>query len=165
MATSKFISAARLRELLLYDPSTGLFLWLQDRGTRKVKGLVAGSLNSNGYVEITVDGGRYWCHRLAWLYVHGQMPHEIDHLNGQRNDNRIANLRDVSHQVNIHNAPVQSIKNATGAKGVRRHRAGLFCAEIWSTGVRHHLGTFDTIAAASEAYKAAKSRLHAPAFR
>lgn len=165
MAATDFISADRLRELLAYDADTGLFTWKQDRGGRKFAGVVAGSENPKGYIEITVDGGRYWAHRLAWFYVHGVWPLEIDHANGLRADNRIDNLRDVPHRVNAHNKSLISTRNATGATGVWRHKNGRFGAGIVAGATREHLGYFSTVEEAAAAYQDAKKRLHAPSLR
>ena len=90
MTSEKSLTAERLREVLDYDPDTGVF-------TRKVRtassvkvGDVAGSLNGKGYIRIRVDGRLYFAHRLAWLYVHGEWPvDQVDHINGIKNDNRI----------------------------------------------------------------------------
>jgi hypothetical protein len=91
------LTAERLRERLRYDAETGAF-------TRRVgssnarAGDMAGSVHSTGYVRISIDGGKYTAHHLAWLYVHGVWPSDqIEHINGKRSDNRIANLRERRH--------------------------------------------------------------------
>lgn len=162
MATSKFISAERLRELLAYEPESGLFTWMCNRAGRKFAGTIAGSKNKKGYTEITVDGGRYWAHRLAWLHVHGVMPTgDIDHINGDRSDNRIANLRDVAHIVNAQNRTRTNRSNKSGVLGVWLHqRGGSWGACIQAAGVRHHIGYYPTKEEARAAYLAAKSELH-----
>jgi HNH endonuclease len=93
------LTAERLRERLHYDAETGVF-------TRRVgssnarAGDVAGSVHSTGYVRISIDGGKYTAHCLAWFYVHGVWPSDqIDHINRNRSDNRIANLRERRHRV------------------------------------------------------------------
>ena len=85
----------RLRELLHYDPETGVFTWRVDRGRNKLSGLPAGSLTAKGYLNISIDGKEYYAHALAWMYVHGYLPamRQIDRINGDRLDNRIANFR------------------------------------------------------------------------
>lgn len=86
------LTLERVKELLHYDQETGLFYWNAKRG-RCAKLSVAGSWNSYGYRRIKVDGRGYPAHRLAWLHVHGRWPQgEIDHINGIKHDNRIANL-------------------------------------------------------------------------
>lgn len=99
----QLLTAQRLRERLHYDPESGFFFRRYGRGRRGADGHV-GCLTSDGYRYIGVDYIRYSAHRLAWLYVTGKWPvGYIDHINRHRNDNRIANLRDVSAFVNIHN--------------------------------------------------------------
>ena len=91
----------RLKECLRYDADTGLFHWIVKRKGVK-KGGLAGSKMSHGYIAICIDGRDYTAHRLAWLYVHGSEPSGyIYHINGDRADNRLANLRGVSQMVNM----------------------------------------------------------------
>lgn len=112
----KALTVATAREFLDYDPSTGIFIWLQSRGLARA-GNRAGSLEHRGYIVIGINGNRYGAHRLAWLFVHGQWPNQIDHINGVPSDNRISNLRDVSIQENCRNRRM-SINNTSGHLGV-----------------------------------------------
>ena len=116
------LTRERLRELLEYDPVSGVFIWtVGRRGTAK-KGTIAGRVNSKGYREISIDGRRYKAHRLAWLHEHGYWPkHQIDHINRGRDDNRILNLRDVVQSVNLANTGPQK-NNTSGVKYV--HKSG-----------------------------------------
>jgi hypothetical protein len=98
------LTQERLKELLHYDPETGIFTNLTQRGGHAKKGAVAGTKNSIGYVCIRIDYDQYRAHRLAWLYVYGEFPEKfIDHMNEIRDDNRIINLRLATHQENLHN--------------------------------------------------------------
>jgi hypothetical protein len=107
----------RLKELLNYDPDTGVFTYRQKCGKKRA-GDVAGTINDKGYTVITIDYRIYPAHRLAWLYVHGEWPkQQVDHINRIRNDNRIASLRDVNQSENILNASMLS-NNKSGHKGV-----------------------------------------------
>ncbi|WP_225784263.1 HNH endonuclease signature motif containing protein [Xenophilus sp. Marseille-Q4582] len=167
------LTAARLRELLHYDASTGIFTWMKRplsmfRDLRacaawngRYAGQTAGGI-SNGYVSIGVFDRAHWAHRLAWLYVHDEWPeHEIDHINGIRTDNRMQNLRDVRRVVNQQN--VYSVsrgqKMPMGVFCNKRKRERAYSANIRIQGKTKHLGYFETAEMASQAYIAAK-RLH-----
>src|SRR5262249_27119467 len=150
------LSAERLREVLHYCPETGLFYWLKSRGGAS-SGTDAGTSHKYGYRCITIDGTRYYAHRLAWLYVHGEHPTgEIDHRNGSPSDNRIANLRQCSHGQNMRNAARR--RNRSGFKGVCRWRRK-WKAQITVNGRNIHLGLFSTPQEAADAYVNA-ARLH-----
>jgi hypothetical protein len=84
-----------------YNPDNGCLTWKIDPGTRPMKGRVVSSRQSGGYVTVGYLGRGYKAHRLAWILHYGNWPNgEIDHRNGLRFDNRISNLRDVTHQQN-----------------------------------------------------------------
>lgn len=156
------ITRDRLLELFIYEPLTGEFFYRSGRSGVRNTDKPAGSLNDKGYRILHIDGQDYRAHRLAWLYVHGQMPAaEIDHRNGVRDDNRIDNLRDVSTRRNAENRARAQAYSRTGLLGVRAYRSGRFQAQIQVNGCARHLGTFDTAAEAHEAYLAAK-RIHHP---
>ena len=151
------LTAEKLRELLHYEPETGIF-------TRKVStahnvkvGDVAGSQDRHGYLRIMVQSRRYKAHRLAWLYVYGEWPtDQIDHINRIRADNRIANLREVTNKQNLQNAG-KSSHNTSGHTGVYWYKRD----SKWVAHIRHnhkliHLGYFNTIEEAIAARKAAE---------
>jgi hypothetical protein len=144
-----------------YDPETGLFRWKLLSGKAR-PGAIAGSRHCQGYVAIGYQGHRMLAHRLAWAFVHGEFPrHEIDHINGDRTDNRIANLRDVSRSVNNENLRGARSHNKSGLLGVsRRNWCSTFGAAIRVNGKRYHLGSFPSAEKAHEAYLTAKRRLH-----
>src|ERR1700719_1662744 len=94
----------RLRELLSYDPETGVFRWLVRKRQNVKAGDVAGSFDGCGYCKISIDRRAYKAHRLAWLYMTGEWPPaEIDHINMNRADNRFANLRLATRHQNMAN--------------------------------------------------------------
>ena len=118
---SKSITQERLKELLKYDSETGVFTRAINSGknNRWKKGSVVGCVSKkNGYINVSLLGKRYYAHRLAWLYVHGEFPKfDIDHINHVRDDNRIANLRSVTRQENMRNSSTPS-HNTSGLIGV-----------------------------------------------
>jgi hypothetical protein len=154
------ITAARLRELLHYDPSTGIFRWRVARGGC-VAGEQAGTLHNDGYLWITVDYEQYAAHRLAWLYMTGTLPAEqIDHRDQRRANNSWDNLREATHAQNQHNVSMRE-DNSSGFKGVSYHRqAGKWLAQIRCNGAKIYLGIHPTPEAAAVAYAKAANDLH-----
>lgn len=127
-------------------------------------GSIAGTRTRKGYIRIHFSGKLYAAHRLAWFYVHGDWPRQqIDHINGNRADNRIANLRDVSARVNSQNRKRANANNSNGLLGVSKRSGGRrgFAAQIRNPdGTMNYLGRFDTAEAAHVAYLTAKASLH-----
>lgn len=153
------LTADRLHQLLDYDPTTGVFRWKVDRSWSAVAGALAGVLDhSRGYIKIEIDGVKYAAHRLAWLYVHGAWPLGlIDHANGERNDNRIENLREATRQGNAANSRLYK-NNTSGLKGAhwsKKDRA--WRAQICIHGRTKYLGSFQTREEAHAAYQNAAS--------
>ena len=112
------LTQTRLKQVLRYQPRTGLFYWLVDKGARAKAGNVAGSISkSTGYVAIGIDGTIYLAHRLAVLYMTGKWPDEIDHKNRKRSKNHWLNLRDGTRSQNLRNAGL-SKANKTGFKNI-----------------------------------------------
>jgi len=163
----------RLKELLSYNPLTGVFLWLErvvrlgfertDRSwNSRFAGTVAGCVNkSDGYLQIYVDNTRHAAHRLAFLFEVGSFPKEtVDHINNARADNRWENLRECSVAENNRNAgPLNT--NTSGFKGVFTATNGkTWFAQIGVEGAQRYLGSFPTKEEAAEAYDAAAVCLH-----
>lgn len=159
------LTQERLKEILHYDPETGVFTRAKRTSNCVRVGDEAGGNFLNGvilYRVISVENRIYRGHRLAWLYVYGSWPDGlIDHINGDGTDNRIANLRTCSYGGNQQNRTVQR-NNKSGLLGVCWHKAsGKWHAQIHLKGFRHHLGLFSTKEEAHEAYLTAKAQLHA----
>lgn len=151
------LTAEHLRSILHYSPETGIFTW-KVRTSRSVRvGDVAGCPDGLGYLQISVQSRLYRAHRLAWLHVYGEWPKlDIDHINRNRSDNRIANLRDVSHKQNMQNAGKYS-HNTSGHPGVHWYKQ----RSKWQAHIRHnqkliHLGYFSILEEAIAARKAAE---------
>lgn len=154
------LTQAKLKELLRYEPLTGLFTWLVQKSNRVCVGGVAGVINDRGYIQIKIDGSAYKAHRLAWLYMTGAWPQlEIDHKNGIRNDNKWRNLRDVTRFINHQNQRKAQRHNKTGFLGVTQ-RGKHFPATITVNKKSCSLGTYLTPELAHEAYLKAKRELH-----
>ena len=155
------ITQARLKELLDYNPETGVFVWKVRRGGIANAGSVAGGVDGKGYVRINVDFLTYKAHRLAWFYVTGKWPRDqIDHTNCTKNDNRFSNLREASNSENKRNTP-RYANNTSGTKGdYRIAKTGRWRAIIRVDRVRIHLGVFGTVEEAITAYAEGSARLH-----
>ena len=151
------LTAEYLRSILSYDPETGIFTWKIGSANQVKAGDIAGCPDGDGYLRIKVQSRLYRAHRLAWLYTYGERPKgQIDHINRNRSDNRIANLRDVSHKLNLQNKSKYS-NNASGHSGVVwNKRASKWLARIAHNRKQIHLGYFNTIEEAISARKAAE---------
>jgi len=132
----------KLKEYLDYDPETGNFIWKVHTGWAS-PGKPAGCKTKKGYIQIGISLKSYYAHKLAWLFVHGKYPKgEIDHINGNKADNRITNLRDVTVKENQRNASLRK-DNSSGFVGVCFYKkTGEWCAYIKVDGKRIHLGNF-----------------------
>jgi len=160
MSKERNVTADRVREVLNYDPETGVFTWRTNRrGTAKA-GRVAGTITPKGYRDIWVGGYNYRAHRLAWLCVYGTWPDgHLDHINQDKADNRIANLRIATWSENMQNR--QRYKNnASGFRGVYKTAPGRWTAKITANGKKLYFGPFHSPEEAYAAYCAAAAKLH-----
>lgn len=157
---TRMLTAEYLREILYYNPETGAFTWKIRKGSKALSGSAAGSFGYR-YVHMCVDRGRYYGHRLAWLYMTGSWPEkEVDHINGNGFDNRWSNLREASHKEN-HQNKIACRTNKVGALGVSICRkTGKYRAYIGIDGQTYALGTYASAEEASAAYQKAKAELH-----
>lgn len=151
--TAKILTQARLQALLTYNPDTGEFHRAIGRKGAGFFGTKSGS-PSHGYLTIMIDGRNYRCHRLAWLYVYGEFPDgHLDHINRNKTDNRIANLRIATKKQNAENTGIQS-NNKSGHRGVFwNSQKSKWQARIKHHGKTIHLGFFDDPLIASESYE------------
>lgn len=158
------ITQERLKELLHYDPNTGVFTWATKASRNVVVGRVAGSSSEGSYHVVRLDKQRFQAHRLAFLYMTGEWPeHDVDHINGVRTDNRWANLRDITRATNIQNQRAAHSDSAVEFLGVYYNKARRkFVAQIKPQGqANKYIGGFDTAEEAHAAYLNAKRELHA----
>lgn len=124
------------KDFVRYDLSSGLFYWIKS-------GLLAKSISTSGYRVVKVKGKSYRQHRLAWYFHYGELPeHGIDHINGNKLDNRIENLRDISQGENCKNRKTNK-NNSSGFRGVYKTKYG-FISRIGVNGVIVNLGTFNS---------------------
>ena len=164
MADTDF-SVDRLREILQYDPLTGAFTLRVDVSHIRKAGqridVEKHGKRSSGYKAVNLFGKRISAHRAAWAIANGRWPDEdIDHINGDRSDNRMSNLRLASKTMNMRNQRRAHASSKTKLMGVHKDGAR-FRAQITVNGRTVHIGMFDTPEEAHAAYLVKKSELHA----
>ena len=153
------ITQERLKQLLHYNPDTGVFTWMRSPARCIKAGDVAGGVNkATGYIVIRLDGKLYPSHRLAFLDQTGEFPPaDVDHKNGVRSDNRWVNLRPATRFENHGNCGARQ-GSGSGIKGVSWHRkAKKWQARIQVHGRTYYLGLFGTTEEANDCYQGAAS--------
>ena len=111
------INQEELKEVLKYSPEEGIFIWLNSKGSCR-KGAMAGSVHKTGYHRVVINRKSYLLHRLAWMYTYGEFPKNfIDHIDGNKSNNRLSNLRVCSQSENMQNSKLR-LDNTSGFKGV-----------------------------------------------
>ena len=172
MASKALPSPEVLRQLLRYEPGTGKLFWRERGPEWFTRGGSAAAWNDAfaGREAFTADDGAgyrqgsifdqsFRAHRIAWAISYGVWPqNHIDHINGDKSDNRLCNLRDASRSENMSNSQ-KRVDNTSGFKGVSR-AAGKWVARIYARGKKHHIGYFDTAEDAAAAYAKASAELH-----
>jgi hypothetical protein len=170
----KTLTQERLKELLHYNPDTGLFTWkarpfknfktLKNMNAWNAKNAYkqAGTLEKNGYIRISIDSKDYRAHRLAWLYFYGIfIDRQIDHINHNTSDNRIINLRLATQGQNNQNQNRSHIDNKSGFLGVSFNTyKNKYFSRIQVERKQYFLGYFNTAIEAHEAYLTAKRKFH-----
>jgi len=137
-------------EALNYDPSTGVITNKITRSSKAIVGSEAGSL-AKGYKQIYIHGRYYKNHRIAFYKIYGYFPEQIDHINHNKLDNRIVNLRETTKQGNMRNK-ARDCRSKFKMQGISKSANGKkFIAAIGHEWKRIHLGTFDTEDEACEA--------------
>jgi hypothetical protein len=153
------LNAYELRELLAYDPISGVLTWKKNMTPRARAGKEAGVIQCGKYRRIGINGKYYMAHRIAWVIVTGSWPeYQIDHKNGMKSDNRWTNLREATSAQNKHNT---EHRNNSGLIGASLHAGtGRYRAQIRTGGKRKFLGWFETAQEAHDAYKQAAIKYH-----
>ena len=138
------ISQTRLKEVLDYNPITGIFTWKEKIADKVTVGARAGSLHPSGYRFIRLFGRRYREHQLAFLYMLGYFPPQVDHADHDQSNNSWINLEESSYEKNGKNHP-KTIRNVTGVVGVSQRPDGKYVARIYTNKKHVFLGVFTTI--------------------
>lgn len=143
----------QILDRLHYDAATGRFINKTTWGAAPA-GAVAGAINRKGYRQLSIGGQLYYAHRLVWFMEHGQFPIGVlDHINRIKDDNRISNLREVSHKQNMENTGLYA-HNTSGYKGVIWDKQyGKWLARVTHNGKQVFAGRFDTVYDAHQAYE------------
>ena len=145
-----------------YDPETGIFIRKITTAKSSKIGEIAGGKDQKGYIRIRILNKKYRAHKLAWLYMYGNYPEQIDHINGIKDDNRISNLRLADNFINSQNKRKLLKSNKSGYMGVHfDNNIKMFRARIGHKGKNICLGFYDDPKVAGEAYLKAKRELHA----
>lgn len=150
------ITASEFSRIARYEPETGDFVWLESLTRRKAGTKAA----RRPYVQLSIGGKLYYAHRLAWLVVYGEFPKgQLDHINGDPSDNRIANLREATPRQNSANTRAHR-DNKSGYKGIFKLKSGKYMAAIKEDGRLNYLGVFDDPVVAYQRYSAEAIRIH-----
>ena len=155
------LTVERLREMLDYDPESGVFVWKVSTSNRAPVGSSAGTDHGNGYRVIAIDHCTHYAHHLAWLFIYGEYPNqEMDHIDGNRSNNKISNLRHGTHAQNMQNLSLRAT-NKSGMTGVSwLKNYGKWEAYITVNYKKINLGYYDDLQEAGAAYLNAKQDLH-----
>jgi hypothetical protein len=139
----------------------GNLYWSENFGSRAKKGSLVGSIDGSGYLQVKLNGKPVLVHRIIWIMHNDSYPDQIDHIDRNRKNNRIENLRAANNTLNQHNTSMRK-DNSTGVTGVH-YKNERYQARIQSNGVRIQLGTFDTLDEAANAYRIGKEKYHVKA--
>lgn len=150
----------KLKDLISYNPETGhLFRLKTGRGVKKPLSQPTGTVGKQGYIQITVARRQLKAHRVAWFLYYGAWPKgQIDHINKNKGDNRITNLREGD-SVNQHNREIRPGRSGVIGAHKSNKRFAPYVSSIKIEGVKVYLGYFQTAEAASAAYKRYKDKI------
>lgn len=142
-----------------FEYNEGYLYWRNRSGTRGRVGTVAGKLRKDGYFDVGLKGKYYLIHRIVFALHFGFLPKMIDHINRDRSDNRVENLREIEYSSNNWNSGISS-SNTTGVKGIRITRTGKFEARLAVKGKTIQVGTFSTLDEATSELKKVREKEH-----
>lgn len=160
MARKTDLTQEYLHSILDYNSNSGVFIWkyrkdVPSSWNANYSGKTTGWKHSNGYMQTCINYKKYFLHRLAWFYVYGIWPKEIDHIDRDKKNNRISNLRILTHRENCNNRKQR--QNPSGYKGITQdYRDGVWQASITLNGKTKYLGRFSSAVNAATAYNLAK---------
>lgn len=160
------LTQAKIKSILHYNPDTGIFTRLHNSYRSNNAGKEVGYIGKKGYIrlDITIDGIKHklLAHRIAWLYMTGEIPSEcIDHIDENKTNNSFKNLRQATNAQNHQNRSNITSRSSTGFVGVSYFkRDGNYSAQIVVNGKNKHIGYFDTAEEASKAYLSVKEKYH-----
>lgn len=146
------MDASIISNFLDYNSETGQFKWKIRTSNRVKVGDVAGVTTKNGYISISINGVKEYAHRLAWMVYYGETPDCIDHVNGDKTDNRISNLRNTTKGQNNKNQHVARSGNSLGVSEYKTKSGVRYRATITEDGLFKHLGSFHSVEDAAKAY-------------
>ena len=153
------ITQNELKQYVHYDPETGIFTNIKYRGGLPV-GKILDTHEGAGYINFKIKGKTYKAHRMAFLYMTGQIPEYVDHINTVRDDNRWCNLREATWNQNQHNSSLRS-DNKSGVKGVAWHnRDNIWYARVRADGKEKYLGYFEDLEEARLIVENYRNKVH-----
>ena len=148
-----------LKSLLDYDKNTGLFQWRVRRSNCTKKGWFFGTARPDGYYQLSIDKKTYLCHKLTWLWSMGDLPEVLDHINENKQDNRLCNLRKSNHSLNGLNQARRHQDSLSPYRGVSKTASGKWMAKYCFNNKQIYLGSFDYPEDAYKIYTETKERL------
>lgn len=136
------ITQEELKNIVIYDPDTGIFKYIKQTNPRALIGRIAGTKQKDGHLYLQYKKKRYQLHQLAFLYMEGSLPNEVDHINRISNDNRWCNLRKCTRTQNSYNSSIRS-NNTSGVKGISLNkRNGKWLVRMYINGKETFIGEY-----------------------
>lgn len=154
----KGLTLDEIRSCITYDPEEGKIYWKSSTARQYSEGMRAGTKTRRGYRCVTIKGSKFPEHHIAWLMYYGEMPKQLDHINGVRDDNRITNLRVANTSNNCQNSYRKP--GNSGIRGVSPSGCGDWVVRVWAFGKKYYLGTYKDIELAELVALEGRQKLH-----